>query len=52
MATTSKKITKDVLLQQTPKLQADKREHRKKESLNMIFNALRHRLEKENKNQS
>jgi len=44
MPKTSENVTKDVFIHQAPKLQADVREQRKKESFRMIFNALKRRL--------
>ncbi|MCL2672630.1 MAG: hypothetical protein FWF10_11450 [Clostridiales bacterium] len=48
MKQSSESSTKDVLVHQIPKLQADAREQRKKESFRMIFNALQRRLETDN----
>ena len=47
MPKTSETNTKDVFIHQTPKLQADVREQRKKESFRMIFNALKRRLDEQ-----
>ena len=44
--TSDGRTKEEVLISHAPKLQADVREQKKKESLNMIFHALKHRLEK------
>jgi len=43
--TSGERAKEDVLISQTPKLQTDVREQRKKESFQMIFQALERRFE-------